>query len=338
MKLTFLSCWLLACAVGLVAATGISADIPHLEKRDGMTKLIVDGRPFICVAGELSNSASTDRETMKLAWPRLAAENLNTILTVVSWDLIEPEEGKFDFWMVDYQLEAARANHLRLILLWMGSWKNGLSHYTPRWVKIDQGRFPRVMTPEGRSLEILTTLSQANRDADARAFVALMKHIREVDSKEHTVIAVQVENEIGVRLHSTRLLPGGQRGLRQTGPPRVDRLSPAAQGQPAARIQEGMGRGRQQDRRRLGRGLRQERAPSAGEARRAAHRQARRRGVLQPRRRDLHGLELRPLRGLCRPAGQERVSPADVRQCCARRSGQPRPGRLSQRRARTAGA
>ena len=86
----------------------------------------------------------------------------------------------------------------RLILLWMGSWKNGLSHYTPRWVKIDQDRFPRVMTPEGRSLEILTTLSQANRDADAKAFVALMKHIREVDSKEHTVIAVQVENEIGV--------------------------------------------------------------------------------------------------------------------------------------------
>jgi len=42
-----------------------SADIPRLEKRDGMTKLIVDGRPFICVAGELANSSSTDVETMK---------------------------------------------------------------------------------------------------------------------------------------------------------------------------------------------------------------------------------------------------------------------------------
>ena len=80
----------------------------------------------------------------------------------------------------------------------MESWKNGLSHDVPRWVKADQERFPRVMTPEGRSLEILTTLSQANRDADAKAFVALMKHIREVDSKDHTVIAIQVENEIGV--------------------------------------------------------------------------------------------------------------------------------------------
>ncbi len=277
MKLTFLPCWLLACAIGLVAATGISADIPHLEKRDGMTKLIVDGRPFICVAGELSNSASTDRETMKLAWPRLAAENLNTILTVVSWDLIEPEEGKFDFWMVDYQLEAARANHLRLILLWMGSWKNGLSHYTPRWVKIDQDRFPRVMTPEGRSLEILTTLSQANRDADAKAFVALMKHIREVDSKEHTVIAVQVENEIGVSSIPRDFCPAANEAFGKPVPGELTDYLQQHKDNLLPEFKKVWVNAGSKTAGALGRGLRQERAPSAGEARRAAHRQARRR-------------------------------------------------------------
>jgi hypothetical protein len=182
----------------MAVAAKAAEDIPHLEKRDGMTKLIVDGRPFICVAGELANSSSSDVETMKLAWPRLSQMNLNTILSVVSWDLIEPQEGRFDFWMVDYQIEAARANHLRLVFLWMGSWKNGMSHYPPRWVKADQKRFPRVVDAEGHTLEILSTLSQANRDADARAFAALMRHIREVDAREHTVIAVQVENEVGV--------------------------------------------------------------------------------------------------------------------------------------------
>ena len=171
-------------------------NIPHLEKRDGMTKLIVDGHPFICIAGELSNTASSDREATKATIARLAQANFNTILTVVSWDLVEPEEGKFDFSMIDYQIEAARANNVRLVLLWMASWKNGLSHFPPLWVKANQDRFPRVVNAQGKTLEILSTLSENNRNADATAFAAVMKHIREVD-KTHTVIAIQVENEVG---------------------------------------------------------------------------------------------------------------------------------------------
>ena len=171
-------------------------DIPHLEKRDGMTKLIVDGRPFICLAGELSNTASSDREATKATIARLAQANFNTVLSVVSWDLVEPEEGKFDFSMIDYQIEAARANNVRLIFLWMASWKNGLSHFPPLWVKANQDRFPRVVNAQGKTLEILSTLSENNRNADATAFAAVMKHIREVD-KTHTVIAIQVENEVG---------------------------------------------------------------------------------------------------------------------------------------------
>jgi hypothetical protein len=171
-------------------------DIPHLEKRDGMTKLIVDGRPFICLAGELSNTASSDREATKATIARLAQANFNTILTVVSWDMVEPEEGKFDFSIIDYQIEAARANNVRLIFLWMASWKNGLSHFPPLWVKANQDRFPRVVNAQGKTLEILSTLSDNNRNADATAFAAVMRHIREVD-KTHTVIAIQVENEVG---------------------------------------------------------------------------------------------------------------------------------------------
>src|ERR1035438_3623124 len=41
-------------------------------------------------------------------------------------------------------------------------------------------------------------LSEANRNPDARAFAALMRRIREVDSNAHTVIMMQVENEVGV--------------------------------------------------------------------------------------------------------------------------------------------
>lgn len=196
----------LFCIILLTAGCGdssTSTDIPRLEDRDGMKKLIVDSHPFICVAGEVSNTASSDVETMKQTIKRLAQANLNTILTVVSWDLVEPEEGKYDFSMIDYQIEAARDANVRLILLWFASWKNGLSHFLPEWVKADQDRFPRAVNAEGNTLEILSTLSKANRNADARAFAAVMRHVREVDSENHTVIAVQVQNEPGL-MGSTR--------------------------------------------------------------------------------------------------------------------------------------
>ena len=135
---------------------------------------------------------------MKPVWPRLAAMHLNTVLLPVAWETIEPEEGRFDFRVVDGLLEGARANNLKLVILWFGAWKNTYSSYVPAWVKADTERFPRVQTSDGRGTERLSPFSTAVRDADARAFAKLMRHLREVDGDTHTVLMVQVENEVGV--------------------------------------------------------------------------------------------------------------------------------------------
>src|SRR5208337_2725312 len=95
-------------------------------------------------------------------------------------------------------IAAAQENHLHLVFLWFGSWKNGESVYTPAWVKSDLKRFPRAQDQQGGKLEILSAFSTANRDADAHAFAGLMEHIREVDGSKHTVLMMQVENESGV--------------------------------------------------------------------------------------------------------------------------------------------
>jgi hypothetical protein len=84
------------------------------------------------------------------------------------------------------------------VFLWFGSWKNGLSSYVPYWVKKDYKRFPRIQIKGGKSIELLSTLGDATRDADARAYRALMRHIKEVDGQRHTVLMMQVENEVGV--------------------------------------------------------------------------------------------------------------------------------------------
>lgn len=176
---------------------GAASDLPHLEKSGNATQLIVDGRPYLALAGELHNSSSTSRAYLKPFWPKLTAMNLNTVLAAVPWGLVEPEENKFDFSLVDHLIEDARTHHLKLVLLWFGSWKNGLSHYVPQWVKSDSSRFPRVKTRHG-TLEILTPLSEANREADAKAFAALLRHVKEVDTAQRTVIMIQVENEVGL--------------------------------------------------------------------------------------------------------------------------------------------
>lgn len=194
-------CTYLLCSVALVAgAQSKPADpaVPHLEKRGQATQLIVDGRPFLVLAGELSNTVSSDTDRMKAVWPLVANKvHMNTVLTGVSWDWIEPEEGKYDFRLVDQLIDSAHQNNVHIVWLWFASWKNGLSSFAPAWVKAAQDRFPRAQIRGGKTIEVLSTLSRNNLQADARAFAALMRHTREVD-RTRRVIMVQLENEVGV--------------------------------------------------------------------------------------------------------------------------------------------
>ena len=172
--------------------------LPHLETRGRATQLIVDDKPFLVLGAELHNSSSSSVAYMKSVWPRLTAMHVNTALLPVAWETIEPEEGKFDFSCVDGLLEGARENNLRLVVLWFGAWKNTFSSYAPAWVKTNTERFPRVQSSDGRGTERLSPFSTAVRDADSKAFTMLMQHLRKVDGNKHTVIMVQVENEVGV--------------------------------------------------------------------------------------------------------------------------------------------
>ena len=99
MKVRILFCAALMCPLAIIAGQGQSkavpaaaaSDIPHLRKQGTATQLIVDGKPFLALAGELSNSSATSVEYMKLVWPRLLAQTkLNTVLAGVSWNQIEP--------------------------------------------------------------------------------------------------------------------------------------------------------------------------------------------------------------------------------------------------------
>ena len=189
---------LLAASTLLFSATLAAAAPPRLEKHGDTQQLIVDGQPFLVLGGELGNSSASSAEYMKPHWPRLKAMHLNTVLAPVCWELIEPGQGKFDWSSLDAMLRDARAQDLKLVLLWFGAWKNSMSTYVPAWVKRDSVRYPRVQLANGTSVEILSALSKNTLQADARAYAALLAHLAEVDARDHTVLMVQVENEIGM--------------------------------------------------------------------------------------------------------------------------------------------
>ena len=188
-------------AACLAQSTGAEEEgAPRLQEQGRTKQLIVDGKPFVLLAGEVHNSSASSLDYMGGIWPKLKALNLNTVLAPVSWEQLEPVEGRFEFALVDGLVGQARRQGMKLVLLWFGSWKNGVSSYAPEWVKRDTARFPRAKGSSNRNTkDVLSALSPANRDADARAFAALMRRLREIDRRPHTVVMVQVENEVGIK-------------------------------------------------------------------------------------------------------------------------------------------
>jgi len=171
---------------------------PHLIKKGNAVQLVVNEKPYLILGGELGNSSASDMNYMRSLWPKMNELNLNTLLAPVYWELMEPEEGIFDFSLTDSLISEARKHKLKLVLLWFGSWKNSMSCYAPAWIKTNPTRFPRAKQKSGISTEILSPFYEENLLADIKAFRALMKHLALIDKNASTVIMVQVENEIGM--------------------------------------------------------------------------------------------------------------------------------------------
>lgn len=173
-----------------------AAEPPRLVQKDGRYALLVDGKPFLILGGQIHNSSAWPSELPQV-WESMAALHANTVEAPVYWEQLERQPGQFDFSSVDAVIDGARAHNLHVVLLWFGTWKNGNMHYAPAWVKTDTTRFPRVVRPDGQPIDVLSPISQNTLDADKAAFTALMHHLKQIDDDQHTVLLIQVENESG---------------------------------------------------------------------------------------------------------------------------------------------
>jgi beta-galactosidase GanA len=201
---------LLFAVAGLFAQTD-PLSLPRIVQKEGRYALLVDGAPYLILGAQVNNSSAWPAMLPKV-WPAIEYLQANTVEMPVYWEQFEPEPGRFDYSTIDTLLSQARAHHVRLVLLWFGTWKNASSHYMPLWMKRDPERYPRMTGANGRLVDSPSPHALATLAADKHAFAALMRHLKAADPRR-TVIMVQVENEPGtygsVRDHS----PGAQKAF-----------------------------------------------------------------------------------------------------------------------------
>lgn len=173
------------------------ADSRIERSTDGSVRLMVDDAPFIIIGGETGNSMASCPTDVEMAMRMAVGHGYNTVLIPMSWELIEPVKGEYDFSSVDNILMAARRHELRVVPLWFGAWKNSMSCYAPAWFKRNIDTYPRAVTSAGKPLEIASAFSEAVYEADAEALRHLLRHIADTDSAG-SVIMLQIENEIGM--------------------------------------------------------------------------------------------------------------------------------------------
>ena len=157
-----------------------------------------NGEPFIPLGLQVNNSSTGDSEMMDREMQALKLFGGNLLEAPVYWFQTEPEEGHYHFEDVDDLIKRCRTMGVSLILLWFGFNKNGHPTYAPEWVKLHPEKYRLALGPDQVPVASLSPLCEETREADCRAFCALMQYLRKVDSSWHTVIGVQVENEIGL--------------------------------------------------------------------------------------------------------------------------------------------
>jgi hypothetical protein len=193
--------------------------VPHMVKKDGRFALFVDGAPYLMLGAQVHNS-STWPATLPKVWPAMKFLHANTIEAPIYWEQFEPKPGQYDYSVTDTLLAQARQHHLRLVILWFGTWKNGSQHYTPEWMKLDPERYKHLIDRNGNFADSPSPFAMASLEADKAAFSAFMRHLKTADP-ERTVIMIQVENETGTWGSLRDYSPAAQKLFEAPVPPEV---------------------------------------------------------------------------------------------------------------------
>jgi hypothetical protein len=207
--------------IGTLHAQVAERPIPRLVQKDGRFALFVDDAPFLMLGVEDQDlGLESTWPSHPKDWAAMEYLHANTIEIPIYWDQIEQQPGQFDFSSIDRLLAEARQHHVRLILLWFATWKNGSQHYMPEWMLLDPVRYFHAVDRNGEAVDSPSPFAAASLEADKKAFAAVMGHLKQADP-QRTVIMVQVENEPGNWKSVRDFSPAAQKFFEAPVPPEI---------------------------------------------------------------------------------------------------------------------
>lgn len=130
--------------LALLCCINIQAGV-KLQKQGSATQLVVNDKPMLLLAGELSNSAATSPADIRKALKQMKNSGVNSVFVPAYWEFVEPNEGKYDFALVGIgyvdQVEVDKNGKLQFIRRDNG----GQDH---------QGRHARISCGDNKILHI----------------------------------------------------------------------------------------------------------------------------------------------------------------------------------------
>lgn len=155
-----------------------------------------NGKEMMMIGMQAHNSSTG---TFMMEKTARAAElfHANTLEVPVYWYKVEPDRDVYDMTQVKELIDFTRQCGKKLIILWFATSKNGHPNYAPEYIKLHPETYQVAVGSNGAWVASLSPHCMATLERDKKAFCKLAEFIKEYDEKEKTVIALQIENEMG---------------------------------------------------------------------------------------------------------------------------------------------
>lgn len=150
------------------------------------------------ILGMQAHNSSTGTFMMQRTIRAAELFGANTLEVPVYWYKIEPQKDIYDMTQVRELIDTVRKTGKNLVLLWFAASKNGHPTYTPEYIKTAPNTYQVAVGPDGAWVASLSPHCRATLERDKKAFCRLVEFVREYDAEHKTILAIQIENEMGL--------------------------------------------------------------------------------------------------------------------------------------------
>ena len=178
---------------------------PFIKEHNRIRKIFVDGKPFFVAGIQFDFRNCCKIEDFDWLFPYVVKLGCNTLFFPLQWKVIEKEEGRLDFSILEHVIKRCKENNLKLSLLWFGTNQGGTFNPAPLWMKEDVNRFRRQKDKNNSLQDSFCLNNPYLANFEKSRFEETLKFLAENDKDLSTVILIQIQNELCISMsHSSK--------------------------------------------------------------------------------------------------------------------------------------